>query len=145
MRIAQVVALAEAVPPKLYGSTERAVCWFTEELIKFGHDVTLFARGHSITNADLAAPTPTAIRLARESVAEKAYESDLVHLRIDGIHLRLSNCLQKPLLTILHGRVELADLPSARRGLSADAGEGSCAACAKRAAGFGQAARDRTG
>jgi len=53
MRVAQITPLAESVPPKLYGGTERAVSWLTEELVSLGHDVTLFA-GDSVTSAQLA-------------------------------------------------------------------------------------------
>ena len=63
MRIAQVAPLTEAVPPKLYGGTERVISWLTEELIALGHDVTLFASGDSVTTAKLQSVWPTALRL----------------------------------------------------------------------------------
>ena len=63
MRIAQVAPLAESVPPKLYGGTERVVSWLTEELIDLGHDVTLFASGDSVTRAKLVPVVPRALRL----------------------------------------------------------------------------------
>ena len=63
MHIAQVAPLTEAIPPKLYGGTERVVSWLTEELIALGHDVTLFASGDSITSAKLEAAWPRALRL----------------------------------------------------------------------------------
>ena len=63
MRIAQVAPLTEAVPPKLYGGTERVVSWLTEELVSLGHDVTLFASGDSQTAAKLEATWPKALRL----------------------------------------------------------------------------------
>src|SRR4051794_19013796 len=63
MRIAQIAPLTEAVPPKLYGGTERVVHWLTEELIALGHDVTLFASGDSKTSAKLDATWPRALRL----------------------------------------------------------------------------------
>ena len=63
MRIAQVAPLTEAVPPKLYGGTERVVHWLTEELVALGHDVTLFASGDSQTSAKLEATWPKALRL----------------------------------------------------------------------------------
>src|SRR3954447_25002993 len=63
MRIAQVAPLTEAVPPKLYGGTERIVHWLTEELVALGHDVTLFASGDSRTSAKLEATWPKALRL----------------------------------------------------------------------------------
>src|SRR6201985_226216 len=63
MRIAQVAPLTEAVPPKLYGGTERVVHWLTEELVALGHDVTLYASGASETSAKLEAFWPRALRL----------------------------------------------------------------------------------
>src|SRR5882672_1017588 len=63
MRIAQVAPLTEAVPPKLYGGTERVVSWLTEELVSLGHDVTLFASGDSRTTAKLEPMWPRALRL----------------------------------------------------------------------------------
>jgi glycosyltransferase involved in cell wall biosynthesis len=65
MRIAQVAPLAESVPPKFYGGTERVVAWLTEELIALGHDVTLFASGDSKTSASLVPLIPHAIRLSK--------------------------------------------------------------------------------
>ena len=65
MRIAQVAPLAESVPPKLYGGTERVVSWLTEELVALGHDVTLFASGDSVTRAKLITVWPRALRLGR--------------------------------------------------------------------------------
>src|SRR6202140_165213 len=63
MRIAQVAPLTEAVPPRLYGGTERVVHWLTEELVALGNDVTLFASGDSHTSAKLDATWPKALRL----------------------------------------------------------------------------------
>ena len=64
MRIALVAPLAEAVPPKLYGGTERVVSWLAEELVRQGHDVTLFASGGSRTAANLVICAPQNLRLA---------------------------------------------------------------------------------
>ena len=63
MKIAQIAPLTEAVPPKLYGGTERVVSWLTEALVEQGHDVTLFASGNSITAAKLEPMWPRALRL----------------------------------------------------------------------------------
>jgi hypothetical protein len=92
MRIAQVAPLAESVPPKLYGGTERVVSWLTEELVSLGHDVTLFASGDSVTGAQLVPVGPRAMRLTRpspepaiataallEAVAEAAHGFDVIH------------------------------------------------------------------
>lgn len=65
MRIAQVAPLAESVPPKLYGGTERVVAWLVDELVSLGHDVTLFASGDSKTTAKLHAVWPQGLRLGR--------------------------------------------------------------------------------
>jgi hypothetical protein len=65
MRIAQVAPLAESVPPKLYGGTERVISWLTEELISLGHQVTLFASGDSRTSAKLVPVWPRGLRLGR--------------------------------------------------------------------------------
>src|SRR5438445_1971231 len=67
MRIAQVASLFESVPPKTYGGTERVVSWLTEELVRRGHDVTLFASGDSMTKARLIPCCPESLRLATGS------------------------------------------------------------------------------
>ena len=121
MRVAQVAPLAEPVPPKLYGGTERVVSWLTEELIAQGHEVTLFASGDSVTRARLVPVTPRATRLRRprpdpsvvaalllESVTEAADEFDVIHLHIDWIHLPLMHRLSTPFLTTCHGRLDFA-------------------------------------
>src|SRR4051794_17956019 len=117
MRIAQVAPLAESVPPKLYGGTERVVSWLTEELVSLGHDVTLFATGDSVTSAQLVPVGPRAIRLTRpspdpaiataallEAVAEAAHGFDVIHWHLDWVHLPLLQRLRVPFLTTLHGR-----------------------------------------
>src|SRR4029453_14691287 len=96
MRIAQVAPLFEAVPPKLYGGTERIVSYLTEELVGLGHDVTLFASGDSVTSARLEAVWPQAIRLGPEVkdwiaayarmvelVCRQADAFDVIHFHID--------------------------------------------------------------
>ena len=65
MRIAQIAPLAESVPPKLYGGTERVVAWLVDELVNLGHEVTLFASGDSVTGAELNPVCPRALRLGR--------------------------------------------------------------------------------
>jgi glycosyltransferase involved in cell wall biosynthesis len=92
MRIAQMAPLAESVPPKLYGGTERVVAWLVDELVSLGHEVTLFASGDSQTSARLHAVWPQALRLGRprtdpmvaqaallEAVARHATEFDVIH------------------------------------------------------------------
>src|SRR5215470_18510440 len=96
MRIAQVAPLYESVPPQLYGGTERVVSYLTEELVRLGHDVTLFASGDSVTRARLEAACPRALRLdpqGGDSLAlhlrmlgqlyRRAHEFDLIHCHTD--------------------------------------------------------------
>ena len=128
MRIAQVAPLAESVPPKLYGGTERVVSWLIEELVELGHDVTLFASGDSTTRAKLVPVWPRALRLGRprsdpiaaqaallDSVAEHAADFDVIHCHIDWLHLPLLSRLRVPFATTLHGRLDLPGLPAVIR------------------------------
>src|SRR5690242_408463 len=102
MRIAQLAPLAESVPPKLYGGTERVIAWLIEELVELGHEVTLFASGDSVTRAKLVAAWPQALRLGRpktdpmaphavllELLAQQAGDFDVVHCHVDWTPLPL--------------------------------------------------------
>ena len=85
MRIAQVAPLAESVPPKLYGGTERVVAWLVDELVNLGHEVTLFASGNSVTGAELNAVCPPGPSQGRHSgrrgeAAEHAERTMQLHL-----------------------------------------------------------------
>ena len=128
MRIAQVAPLYEAVPPKLYGGTERIVSYLTEELVKQGHDVTLFASGDSKTAAKLEPGVERALRLnddvvdplARhilqlQQVIEKAPEFDIIHFHNDYLHFPFSAAMGYANITTLHGRLDLPDLPAIYR------------------------------
>ena len=123
MRIAQVAPLYESVPPKLYGGTERIVSYLTEELVRLGHEVTLFASGDSATRARLIAPCPRALRLdptsldpfakhvvLLEKVARHANEFDVIHYHVDYMHFPLSRRSRVPHVSTLHGRLDLPDL-----------------------------------
>jgi glycosyltransferase involved in cell wall biosynthesis len=123
MRIAQVSPLFESVPPQSYGGTERVVSYLTEELVRQGHDVTLFASGDSITRAELVAVTERSLRLSSscvdhlahhilmlEEVARMAEEFDLIHYHIDYLHFPLSRRIESVHVTTLHGRLDLPDL-----------------------------------
>jgi glycosyltransferase involved in cell wall biosynthesis len=123
MRIAQVSPLIESVPPKHYGGTERIVSYLTEELVRLGHEVTLFASGDSVTNARLIAPCQRSLRknekckdpVAREvllvdHVLEHAGEFDVIHFHTGYLHFPVCRCLSVPHLTTLHGRLDLLDL-----------------------------------
>lgn len=128
MRIAQVAPLAESVPPKLYGGTERVVAWLIDELVELGHDVTLFASGDSKTRANLVPVWPRALRLGRprsdpmaaqaallEAIAEHARDFDVVHSHIDWLHLPLLSRLGVPFATTCHGRLDLPGLANVIR------------------------------
>jgi glycosyltransferase involved in cell wall biosynthesis len=128
MRIAQLAPLAESVPPKLYGGTERVVAWLVDELVERGHDVTLFASGDSRTNAKLHPVWPRALRLGRkgvdptaaaamlmEAIAKRAKEFDVIHAHIDWLPLPLLSRLGVPFLTTMHGRLDLPGLPEVVR------------------------------
>ena len=125
MRIAQIAPLAESVPPKLYGGTERVIAWLTDELIDLGHHVTLFASGDSVTRAELAAVWPHALRLGRprsdpmaahaallEAIARRAREFDIIHCHIDWTHLPILSRHSTPFVTTFHGRLDLPGLRS---------------------------------
>jgi glycosyltransferase involved in cell wall biosynthesis len=124
MRIAQVAPLTEAVPPKLYGGTERVVHWLTEELVALGHEVTLFASGDSQTSAKLDATWPKALRLdgsvrdpyalhmvMLERVRQKCddEEFDFLHFHLDYFAWSLFSRQPTPFLTTLHGRLDLPE------------------------------------
>jgi glycosyltransferase involved in cell wall biosynthesis len=124
MRIAQIAPLAESVPPKLYGGTERVVAWLIDELVDLGHDVTLFASGNSQTRAKLVPVWPYAFRLGRprtdpvavqavllETMVARAKEFDVIHCHIDWLHLPLLTRAGVPFLTTFHGRLDIAGLP----------------------------------
>jgi glycosyltransferase involved in cell wall biosynthesis len=123
MKIAQVAPLYESVPPKLYGGTERVVSYLTDELVRQGHDVTLFASGDSITEAKLVACTPRSLRLDEECVDPLAHHMvmldkvfkvahcfDIIHFHIDYLHFPLSRRSGTPDVTTLHGRLDIPDL-----------------------------------
>ncbi len=123
MRIAQVSPLYESVPPKLYGGTERVVSYLTEELVRQGHDVTLFASGDSVTSARLVSPCRKSLRLDKGSrdhishhvlMLEQAMnmqdEFDIMHFHIDYIHYPIARRTSVPIVTTLHGRQDLPDL-----------------------------------
>ena len=122
MRIAQVAPLTEAIPPKLYGGTERVVFWLTEELVALGNDVTLFASGDSHTSAKLDASWPNALRLdgsirdpnalhmvMLERVRRCSDKFDLLHFHLDYYPFSLFSRQDTPFITTLHGRLDLPE------------------------------------
>jgi glycosyltransferase involved in cell wall biosynthesis len=122
MHIAQIAPLTEAIPPKLYGGTERVVHWLTEELVALGHQVTLFASGDSCTSAKLEAFWPRALRLdgsirdpnalhmaMLEQVRRRAGEFDFLHFHLDYYPFSLFARQRTPYVTTLHGRLDLPE------------------------------------
>jgi glycosyltransferase involved in cell wall biosynthesis len=122
MRIAQIAPLYEAVPPKLYGGTERVVAYLSDELVKLGHKVTLFASGDSATLAELHDVWPQALRLdpsirdpiaphilLMETVRRLADEFDVLHFHNDYLPFPLFSRQRTPWLNTLHGRLDLPE------------------------------------
>ena len=123
MRIAQVAPLYESVPPKRYGGTERIVSYLTEELVKQGHEVTLFGSGDSLTQARLVAVCPRALRLDAqcmdplaqhvlllEAIVAMSNQFDIMHFHLDYLHFPLSRVMGWTTLSTLHGRLDIPDL-----------------------------------
>ena len=123
MKIAQISPLMESVPPRLYGGSERIVSYLTDELVRQGHDVTLFASGDSVSSANLVRCVPMALRLDAnvkdpipyymlmlDRVREMADEFDILHFHIDQFHFPLFRPIAHRTVTTLHGRQDLHDL-----------------------------------
>ncbi len=129
LKIALVAPLAEAVPPRLYGGTERVVAHLADSLVDLGHDVTLFASGDARTSARLVAVRERAIRLdptplksdvaahlsLLHEVRQRADEFDVLHFHIDLIHFPFFEHSADRTLTTLHGRLDVADLANVYR------------------------------
>ncbi|MBU1345416.1 MAG: glycosyltransferase family 4 protein [Alphaproteobacteria bacterium] len=125
MKIAQVTPLYEAVPPKLYGGTERVVAHLTDALVDLGHDVTLFASAEAQTRARLIPVRDQAIRLdpaplksdlashmtMLSEVLRRADDFDVIHFHTDMIHFPFFQRIANKTLTTLHGRLDMKDLP----------------------------------
>jgi glycosyltransferase involved in cell wall biosynthesis len=122
MRIAQIAPLTEAIPPRLYGGTERVIYWLTEELVALGHEITLFASGDSQTSASLVPVWPKALRLdgevrdacalhmmMLEHVRRRAADFDLLHFHLDYYPFSLFSRQATPFVTTLHGRLDLPE------------------------------------
>lgn len=124
MKIAQVSPLWESVPPKLYGGTERIVSYVTEELVRMGHDVTLFASGDSVTTARLQTVCPRSLRLTtgpvnrdaplvlmlEQAFGADAAQFDIIHSHLDFLSFPMSRRCSTPVLTTLHGRLDLPEI-----------------------------------
>jgi glycosyltransferase involved in cell wall biosynthesis len=122
MRIAQIAPLTEAIPPKLYGGTERVVSWLTEELVALGHEVTLFASGDSDTAAKLEPVWPRALRLDDavrdpmalhmamiENVRRRSGDFDILHFHLDYLPFSVFSRQPTPFITTMHGRLDLPE------------------------------------
>ena len=130
MASSYISPLMESVPPKLYGGTGRIVSYLTEELVRQGHDVTLFASGDLQTSAELVPCSPRALRLARvhdpmpynilqlNYVLKCADEFDILHFHNDCFHFPLMRNSATIAVTTLHGRLDLPDLPLLFRSLT---------------------------
>ncbi len=127
MRIAQVAPLIEPVPPKTYGGTERIVSYITEELVKRGHEVTLFASADSQTGARLVSVSPKNLREERmenpglidplawnfiqlEKLLKLQTQFDVIHFHTDYLHFPVSRQSAYAHITTLHGRLDIAGL-----------------------------------
>ena len=124
MKIAQISPLYESVPPILYGGPERVVSYLTDELVRQGHDVVLYASGDSKTVAELRPMCKSSLRLQGsdiidplahhfrmiETVAQDASEFDILHFHIDYLHFPVTRRLKYTALTTLHGRLDIEDI-----------------------------------
>lgn len=128
MKIAQIAPLIESVPPKFYGGTERVVHYLTEELVKMGHQVTLFASGDSCSSAELVPTVERCLRMDPDCVNPLAYqiiqlnevmkrakEFDILHFHMDYIHFPWLEQHKIPHITTLHGRQDLSELQAIYR------------------------------
>jgi glycosyltransferase involved in cell wall biosynthesis len=129
MKIAQIPPLYEAVPPRLYGGTERVVHQLTEALVDLGHEVTLFASGEAETRAELVVVRDQAIRLdpaplksdlaahmsMLAEVRARKDDFDIIHFHTDMLHFALFEGNATRTVTTLHGRLDLKDLPPVYR------------------------------
>jgi len=131
MKIAQIAPLMESVPPRLYGGTERIVSYLTDELVRLGHEVTLFASADSISAAELVGCAAMALRLdgnirdpipyymlMLDRVRQLAEEFDLLHFHIDQFHFPLFRQMADRTVTTLHGRQDCPDLKPLYLGFS---------------------------
>jgi hypothetical protein len=123
LRIAQVAPLYESVPPKLYGGTERIVAYLSEELVRRGHNVTLFAAGDSTAAVPLAPGSSVSLRLAGldslgpvlhlpmlSKVYDQASRFDIVHSHVDCLSFPMARLASVPTLSTMHGRLDIDEL-----------------------------------
>src|SRR5262245_16304391 len=127
MHIAQIAPLTEAIPPQLYGGTERVVGNLCDALVQLGHEVTLFAAADADTDAKLIAVRDRSIRLdpapfksdvaahltMLHEVRRRAWQFDILHFHIDLLHFPFFEHQAHRTVTTLHGRLDVADLEAA--------------------------------
>jgi len=131
MRIAQVAHLTESVPPKMYGGSERIIAYLTDELVRLGHDVTLFASADSSTTARLESICGEAVRnpdtqsermarltLLQERVLQLSTQYDIIHAHLDFLAFPLARLSKAPVVTTVHGRLNLPELQTVYREFS---------------------------
>lgn len=131
MRIAQVAHLTESVPPKMYGGSERIIAYLTDELVHVGHDVTLFASADSVTTARLEPVCGDAVRnpetesermvrltLLQERVLQLSAQYDIIHAHLDFLAFPLARRCKTPIVTTVHGRLDLPELQTVYREFS---------------------------
>jgi glycosyltransferase involved in cell wall biosynthesis len=123
LRIAQIAPLYESVPPKFYGGTERIVAYLAEELVRRGHEVTLYAAGDSTVDVPVAAGVPQSLRLAGldhfgpafhlpmlSDVYDNASRFDIIHSHVDCLSFPLARLVDVPTVSTMHGRLDLKEL-----------------------------------
>ena len=123
LRIAQLAPLYESVPPKLYGGTERIVAYLAEELVRRGHEVSLYAAGDSTTSVPLIAGSPQSLRLSGldhlgpiyhlpmlSDVYDNANRFDIIHSHVDCLSFPLARRAQVPTVSTMHGRLDLKEM-----------------------------------
>lgn len=123
LRIAQIAPLYESVPPKLYGGTERIVAYLAEELVRRGHEVTLYAAGDSTVKVPLTAGVSRSLRLAGldhfgpsfhlpmlSDVYDHASRFDIIHSHVDCLSFPLARLVEVPTVSTMHGRLDLNEL-----------------------------------
>jgi glycosyltransferase involved in cell wall biosynthesis len=129
MKIAQIPPLYEAVPPRLYGGTERVVANLCEALVDLGHDVTLFSSADARTRAHVIPVRDQAIRLDQAplksdlaahmsmmaEVRSRRDQFDIIHFHTDMLHFTMFEDMAARTVTTLHGRLDLKDLPAVYR------------------------------
>ena len=124
MKIAQIAPLMESVPPRLYGGSERIASYLTDELVRAGHEVTLFASGDSVSSARLVPCVPMALRLDAnvrdpipyymlmlDRVRRLAEDFNILHFHIDQFHFPLFAQMADRTVTTLHGRQDSSMKP----------------------------------